>query len=323
MKLSPVLLLATAFVVHAETEDHHNRRFNIQPGGSLVVEVDFGSIEVATNAMNEVEVDVVRKVTRSSKDEEEAFLTERPVTVTQEGTTIVVRSRAESRRTEPSRGNQRTEGRYRITVPSHFNAQLKTQGGAISVEDLTGEVDVATSGGALKFTRLHGSLDGKTSGGPIQVTECEGQQQVKTTGGSIGLTGGTGSFDGKTSGGPVKVKDFRGPIQVKSSGGPITIENAEGKVDGKTSGGPITASFATPIAEEVTLATSGGAVTLRVPEKSAFDLDATSSGGSVRSELPVDAPGKPVPHRLKGPVNGGGKPVVLHTSGGSIRVEKQ
>jgi DUF4097 and DUF4098 domain-containing protein YvlB len=322
MKLSPVLLLATAFVVHAETEDHHNRRFNVQQGGNLVVDVDFGSIEVGTNAMNEVEVDVLRKVTRSSKEEEEAFLADRPVTVSQEGNTITVRSRAESRRNPSTGGRQRTEGRYKVTVPSQFTAQLKTMGGAISVEDLVGDVDAATTGGALKFARLHGSLDAKTSGGPIEVMQCEGQQQVKTSGGAINLTSGSGSFDGKTSGGPVKVKDFRGPVQVKSNGGGITIENAAGKVDGKTSGGPISASFATPITDEVTLATSGGGVTLRVPEQSAFDLDATSSGGNVRSDLPVDAPGKPVPHRLKGPVNGGGKPVVLHTSGGSIRVEK-
>lgn len=322
MKLSFVLLLATAFVVYSETEDHHNRRFNVQPGGRLLVDVDFGSIEVTTNGMSEVEVDVVRKVTRSSKEEEEAFLADRPVMVSQEGDTITVRSRAENRRNEPSRGKQRTEGRYRITVPSKFNADLKTSGGAIAVQDLTGEVNAATSGGALTFARLHGPLDGKTAGGTIQITGCEGQQSVKTSGGSITLTGGTGSFDGKTSGGPVKVTDFRGPVQVKSSGGPLTIENASGKLDGKTSGGAISASFAAPITEEVNLATSGGAVTLRVPEQSAFDLDASSSGGNVRSELPVDVPGKPVPNRLKGPVNGGGKPVVLHSGGGSIRVEK-
>jgi DUF4097 and DUF4098 domain-containing protein YvlB len=322
MKLSLVLLLATAVVVYAETEDHHNRRFNAQPGGRLLVEVDFGSIEVSTNAMSEVEVDVVRKVTRGSKEEEEAFLADRPVMVSQEGDTITVRSRAESRRNEPSRGKQKTEGKYRISVPSTFDAELKTAGGAISVQDLTGEVNVATTGGNLTFAHLHGALDAKTAGGAIQVTSCEGQQQVKTSGGPISLSGGTGSFDGKTMGGPVKVTDFKGAVQVKSSGGGITIENASGKVDGKTSGGAISASFAAPITDEVNLATSGGAVTLRVPEQSAFDLDAASLGGNVRSDLPVDAPGKPVPNRLKGPVNGGGKPVVLHTSGGSIRVEK-
>jgi hypothetical protein len=42
----------------------------------------------------------------------------------------------------------------------------------------------------------------------------------------------------------------------------------------------------------------------------------------VSSDLSVDTEGKPSRGRLKGPVNGGGKPVVLHTSGGSIQVRK-
>ena len=118
------------------------------------------------------------------------------------------------------------------------------------------------------------------------------------------------------------MKDFRGEVDVKTSGGQITIENVAGKVVGATSGGPIQARFAAPPSDEISLVTSGGAVVVRVPESAAFNLDATTSGGSVNSELAVSTAGKPVPGRLKGPVNGGGKPLVLRSSGGSIQVLK-
>ena len=322
MKLPPILLLAACFAVHAETEEHLNKRFTVQSGGTLVVEVDFGSIDVSTNDTSEVVVDVLRKVTRATKEEEEAFLADRPVEFAQEGNTLTISSKAPGRNNGPSRGAQRTEGKYTITVPAQFGAQLKTGGGTVAVNDLTGEVNAASSGGALQFAHLHGLLDGKTSGGPIQVTGCEGTQQVKTTGGRIDVSGGAGSFDGKTSGGPVTVKDFRGSVQVKSSGGGLTFENVTGKVDGKTSGGPISATFASAVSDEVNLATSGGTVTLRVPENSAFDLDASSAGGNVTSELSVDTADKPSRGRMKGPVNGGGKTVTLHSGGGSIQVRK-
>ena len=74
--------------------------------------------------------------------------------------------------------------------------------------------------------------------------------------------------------------------------------------------------------DEVKLETSGGGVTVRVAENSAFDLDAATSGGGVSSDLPVTVVGKIAHDHLKGPVNGGGKPVVLRTSGGSIHVKK-
>jgi hypothetical protein len=322
MKISFVLLFAACLAANAETEEEINKRFAVQPGGKLVLDVGFGSININTNASNEIIVDVIRKVSRATKTEEEEFLAERPVTIEQEGNTVTIHSPAKSQTGGTSRGRQRTEGKYTISVPAQFNARIKTGGGAIAINDLTGEVKAGTSGGELRFARLHGPLDGNTSGGPIRITDCEGAQQVKTSGGGIEVSGGSGSLEGSTSGGPVTVKDFQGPVEVKSNGGGITIRNVAGKIEGRTSGGPIAASFDAPLSEAVKLETSGGGVTLRVAENSAFDLDASTSGGSVSSELSVSSAGKPSRSRLKGAVNGGGKAVVLRTSGGNVQVQK-
>jgi len=327
MKASLSLLLVTGLLtgcltVSAETEEQINKRFAVEPGGKLVVDVDFGTIDVNTNATGEVIVDILRKVTRGGRADEESFLAERPVTFSQDGNTVTIHSRAKNKPSWSWRGKQRTEAKYTITVPARFDAQLKTSGGGIAVSDLTGEVKAGTSGGGLKFARLHGPLNGGTSGGSIRVAACEGTMKIHTSGGGIEVTGGSGALDGDTSGGSVAVRDFHGPVRVESSGGGINIENVTGKVEGSTSGGSISARFASPLSDEVKLETSGGGVTVRVPEKSAFDLDAATSGGGVSSELPVTIAGKPSRSRLKGPVNGGGKQVVLRTSGGSIQVKK-
>jgi hypothetical protein len=322
MKLTTVLLLATALAVSAETEEKLVKRFAVQPGGTVVVDVDFGSIDVSTNDSSEVVVDVLRRVSGASQAQEEEFLADRPVTITPEGNKVTISSRAQTPGNKPSGGKQRTQAKYTITVPAKFNAQLQTAAGIVTVSDLAGEVKAASKGGALQFNRLHGMLDGATTGGAIRVADCEGEQQVKTSGGGIELAGGKGSFDGKTSGGPVSVKDFKGSVQVKSSGGKLTVDNVVGKVDGKTSGGGITASFTSPLAGEVNLATSAGGVTLLVPGNAAFDLDASTTAGGVNSELDVDSGDKPSKNHLKGPVNGGGKSVVLRSSAGSIHVRK-
>jgi DUF4097 and DUF4098 domain-containing protein YvlB len=267
-------------------------------------------------------VDVLRRISRGSQAEEEQYLADRPVTITPEGNKVTITSRAQTPGNRSASGKQRTEAKYTITVPAQFNAQLKTAGGSVVVSDLTGDVKADSKGGSLQFTRLHGLLEGSTAGGSIRVADCEGQQQVKTSGGGINLSGGKGSFDGKTSGGSVDVKDFQGAVQVKTSGGGINVINVAGKVDGKTSGGGITARFASPLSDEVNLVTSGGGVTISVAESSAFDLDASTAAGNVSSELSVDSTGKPSRNHLKGPVNGGGKPVVLRTSAGSIQVRK-
>lgn len=326
MKLSSILLLASCVVAAAETEEQINKRFTVEPGGNLVVDVDFGAVEVSANGTREVTVDVVRKISRRSKAAEQEFLRERPVTFEQDGNTIIIRSRAKAKIGGWRGwlgGFQRTEGKYAITVPKQFNAHLKTSGGGIGVSDLTGEVKAGTSGGRLTFARLRGPLDGGTSGGGIRVDDCQGTIKVNTSGGGIDLSGGAGSFDGATSGGSVSVKDFDGPVRVRTSGGGINIENVTGKVYGSTSGGSISARFDSILDDEVKLETSGGGVTARIPGDSAFDLDAATSGGGVSSDFSVTgATGKPRRDRLKGAINGGGKPVVLRSSGGSIHVKK-
>lgn len=322
MKPTALLCLIASFTALAATEEQLNKRFPIEPGGKLVVDVDFGSIAVTTAETDEVAVDVWRKVSRKSKADEEAFLRDRPVTFTKEGNTVTVRSHCKTKIGLSWSGWSRTEGKYTITVPAHFNAQLKTSGGGIDVSDLTGDVKAHTSGGGLHFARLHGPVDGDTSGGSIHVADCEGTLKVHTSGGGIDVAGGAGSLDGDTSGGSVKVKDFRGPARVHTSGGGITVENIAGKLDGSTSGGSVSAVLPSPLPDDVRLSTSGGGVTVRVPESAAFDLDAQTSAGGASSDLPVTVVGKTEHGRLKGAVNGGGKAVVLRSSAGSIHVRK-
>jgi hypothetical protein len=322
MKPTLLLLFASCLVALGESDEQLNKSFAVQPGGKLIVDVDFGSIDVNTNASNEVTVDIFRRITRSTKADEETFLRDHPVTFSQDGDTVTISSRAKAKLGNWWHGNQRTEGKYTITVPARFHAQLKTSGGGVAVSDLTGEVKAGTSGGGFKFARLHGTLNAETSGGAVRLSDCEGPLKVHSSGGGIEVVGGSGSLDGGTSGGPVTVRDFHGPAHVGSSGGGITIENVSGKVDGSTSGGSISARFSSPLSEEVKLETSGGGVTLRVPDSSAFDLDASTSGGSVACDLPVAVVGKAGHSHMKGPVNGGGKPVYLRTSGGSIHVKK-
>jgi hypothetical protein len=92
LKPTVFLLLASAVVALASTEEKLDKRFPVQPGGTIVVEVDFGSVDVSTNATSEVVVDVWRKIGRRKKADEEAFLRDNPVEFTQEGNTVTIRS---------------------------------------------------------------------------------------------------------------------------------------------------------------------------------------------------------------------------------------
>ena len=323
-KAALLLWLFGAPAALATTEEQINKSFAVQPGGTLIVEVDFGSVKVSTNATSEVVVDVWRKVKRKKKLDEEAFLRDNPVQLGQEGNTITVRQHSQSggnRSSFWSRGNT-TDARYTITVPAQFNAQLRTGGGGIEAVDLTGDVKAHTGGGGLSMARVHGPLNGDTGGGDIRANDCEGTIRLNTGGGGVHVSGGSGSLDLRTGGGGVSAKKFDGPARLDTGGGDITVEHITGEVSGNSGGGSIHAVLPSEVAGDVKLSTGGGSITVSIPTTAAFNLDAKTSGGHVTTELPVTVVGKMEEGRLEGPVKGGGKGVVLRSGGGGIHLKK-
>lgn len=69
------------------------------------------------------------------------------------------------------------------------------------------------------------------------------------------------------------------------------------------------------------LTTAGGAITLLLPENVRASIDAKTSGGRAQSELSLSSTELSEHTRLRGAISGGGEPIVLRTSGGSIHVE--
>src|SRR5687767_2533762 len=269
IRLLAGLVVLTAFGVRAETEDHHQKSFNVTPGGKLLVDLNVGAIEVTASDRKDVAIEVFRKVSMRGLDDqtrEREELAKHELTFTQEGNNVVVRAT----RPKDLQWNNRVnfQSRYVIAVPRQFDADLKTRGGSIKVADLAGALKANTAGGSLKFSGLRGPIDGHTSGGSIELANSDGKAAVKTSGGSI------------------KVKQHKGDVVAKTSGGSISVENIEGDIHASTSGGSVNASLAKP-ASGCRLETSGGGITVALPASAALDVDAKTSGGSVQSDLPV------------------------------------
>jgi putative adhesin len=299
------MILAVAFTGRAETEDHLQKSFTVSPGGKLVVDVNVGSIDVTASNRKDVAIDVYRKVDArgfGGADREKAELQNHEVTFTQEGNSVIVR--AQRQKDAERQNNMNLQFRYVILVPTQFAADLKTRGGSVKVADLNGDLKAHTSGGSLKFAGIRGPIDGHTSGGSIDMANSDGKASIKTSGGSI------------------KINKHKGDVLAKTSGGSISVEDVEGQVQASTSGGSVSASLAKP-SGECRLETSGGGINVAVPGSAALDIDAKTGGGSVHSDLPVAKTASEKKRNvLQGKLNGGGTPLVLRTSGGSIHLKK-
>lgn len=314
-----VLVALVPFSVSAASEDYVIRNVDSAAGGKLIVEIDFGSIDITPGADDKVALQAHRKIDFGDESREKEYLASVPITLTKDGNVVTIRSRAEN----PIRWNlnhQEMDAKYAIRVPKRFETALRTNGGAINVGDVVGNLKANTSGGRMSFARLEGTLDAQTSGGAIDVQDCSGPITVETSGGRIKVTEGKGSLNAHTSGGGIEVRNFVGDTDVRTSGGGLDLEKVSGKLVGKTSGGAIRASIAGAVLGDVKLETTAGSIDLSVPAGAALTIDARTSIGEVVSRLPIQTT-EADRDRLLGTLNGGGKSVRLETSAGNITIK--
>lgn len=319
LRVSLVLALTIA-TASAVSEQNSNQELETTPGGELVVDVEFGNVEVRVGSDSKFTMEAHRKIDAGNEALEKEYLAAAPITLTKDGGTITVRARRSSDRARFEwNGRCNMDARYTIAVPRQFSANVHTGGGAVSVVGLRGDILSKTSGGKLKFAQIEGPIDGRTSGGSIEMEGCAGDTNINTSGGSITVKNGRGNLDARTSGGSIAVRQYTGDADVKTSGGSLALENISGKITGRTSAGSINVSLADPVSADVNLDSSAGSIELLVPPKAGLDVDAKTSMGKIRTEIPMLAM-KSDDDRLQGTLNGGGKSVVLRASVGSITI---
>lgn len=182
------------------------------------------------------------------------------------------------------------------------------------------ECSLKTSGGSIKLSEVNGDQVLRTSGGSIKVNDVKGELDVHTSGGSITLKNIDGNVEGRTSGGRINLEDVEGDVvDVKTSGGGISITGSARSLSASTSGGSIKANVS-GLSKELHLSTSGGSIHAEVPGSLGMDLDL--KGNSVNVNL-KNFSGTSKKSYVQGEMNGGGMPVTMRTSGGSVNLDFQ
>jgi hypothetical protein len=284
--------LTTAPVLAAEKAfDQH---FDAPPGGHLTLDTDVGSVVIAGRIGRDLSV----HVDMSGPND---FLGHLVVTAVQgsEGVTVTGHQ-AQRSWLDWLFGVGLHHVLYTIEVPADYPVNIRTSGGSLDVRHLSASVQAVTSGGSVNLRDVRGSVYARTSGGGINAAGLNGSTELRTSGGGIAVT------------------DSTGDLNVRTSGGAIHLEHIDGRVQGATSGGSVDAQLT--VNDGVSLITSGGSITLRLPANVHGSLDARTSGGRVVSAFSPGSTEIASRNDLRGTVNGGGEPIFLRTSGGSIYV---
>lgn len=284
-------ILLTAIHIHAEdTRVLSERTLQTQNGRNLYLNTPSGDIYISTWDKPEVYVKVLGN---RSAEKKIKFRFEN----TEDGVRLTAKNDSWVRWLFWSN----VYLRYEIKVPAAYSAYVNTAGGNIKLAGLAGSAKLETSGGDVTLLNSRGKIYLSTSGGDIKMDNAGGELRATTSGGDINAS------------------NFTGDLNVSTSGGDIHLDGRSGQIKASTSGGDIYLNYKDDN-RGIYLETSGGDIVVKVPQNFSASADLSTTGGEVTCDLPITRNGKMTSSKVKGELNGGGRPLNCSSTGGDIKV---
>ena len=193
-----------------------------------------------------------------------------------------------------------------VVMPRTGDLQVSTGDGAVEASSLDGNIVISTGDGSLKANGLSGTVDLHTGDGSINVEGLKGDIKLRTGDGSVEARG----LDGR-----VNADSGDGHIKLEGRFDSLNIRTGDGSVEAHANNGSrMNAAW--------NIRTGDGSVDMTLPGDLQANIDASTGDGHISLGMPVTVEGSFSNSQIHGKMNGGGQPLVIHTSDGSIRLNK-
>ena len=208
---------------------------------------------------------------------------------------------------------------FEIYTPVLTSCNLKSSDGDIMLSGLNADQKCKTSDGDIRVKKINGRVDLYTSDGDINAYVINGDMDMKTSDGDIHAEMIEGVTKIITSDGDISISDAAGAISATTSDGDIVFRDCNGSMLASTSDGDIRGNFI-KITDRLSFVTSDGDINISVPKGTGLNLKL--KGETLKTPL-INFSGKTDEHHIEGKVNGGGIPLELITSDGTIILSYQ
>ena len=280
-----VLLVSFVGAATVLAQDTIQKRFSVEEGGTLQIDIDYGTVSVEPSSGTSVHVELFRRVKGVSEKEEQEILEKHEYTIESKGNDVVVESRFDTDSNglwRKWKNDSRFTLEVTIRVPEIYNVDFKTGAGNIQIAD------------------LQGTVRGKTGAGNIILGDIRGD---------IDISSGAGN---------IEVDGAQGLIYAESGAGNITLDKVEGKLQVGTGAGNVVATIVRKLSGESELKSGAGNVTVYLEDGVGADVDGQASIGSAKTEYDLKVNGKWMSKSFSGSVNGGGHALSMHSGVGNV-----
>jgi hypothetical protein len=273
------------------------KSFTVSGRANVRVETNDGSVRVTSGSGNQVEFRVEYNGYELNKTLR--------VDTRQDGDRVELVARV-SGHFGFSWGSKGRNLRIEVRMPKAGDLQVSTGDGAVEASAVDGNVTISTGDGSVKANSLNGTIDLHTGDGSINVDALKGDIKLRTGDGSIEARG----LDGR-----VNADSGDGHIKLEGRFDSLNIRTGDGSVEAHADNG-------SRVNSAWNVRTGDGSVDMTLPGDLQANIDASTGDGHISLGMPVTVEGSFSNSQIHGKMNGGGQPLVIHTSDGSIRLNK-
>lgn len=266
-----------------ENVDVVERRFDVEAGGILELDIDAGNLEVTRGPANRVIVRAERCT--QSRD----ALAGHKLTANQTGKNVAVVSQrgGSGGRSWFGRGRDDLKVVIKVTVPTEYGVRFSSGAGDVAITDLTGPVRGQTGAGNLTLISVRGPVEITTGSGNVRLERVLGQVQVQTGAGNV------------------EMRDVEGGLHVQTGAGNISVEIAR-QPKARTE-----------------LQTGAGNVTVHLSSSVRVEVDAVASVGAASTDFPLKVEGSWMTKSFAGSINGGGPRLEMRSGVGNVSLKRR
>jgi hypothetical protein len=179
-------------IAEGTARDEWRRSYPVAPGGRFEIVNVNGAIEARASSGTQVDVLARREVRTEDEATSKALLQK----IEMEEEVAPGRVKIEARGVEPEASVAGGLGRrarigieYEISIPAGLIVDLRTENGAVRLENVSGSIAAASTNGSISGTGLSGSLAASTVNGGIQVefASVAGDVSLQTVNGGVRL----------------------------------------------------------------------------------------------------------------------------------------
>ncbi|MFT7035149.1 MAG: hypothetical protein ACJA2S_003671 [Cyclobacteriaceae bacterium] len=298
-----------------------NKTFLMPSSGSLYVESSNGSVIVEGSDREDAKVMAYVRYEGKILSVDDAMLSELRgninIIIEKNGSSV----KAKAIRVAKGKPWNQVEVSFTVYVPNEMSCELKSTGGGINVSGVLGIHHFESNGGLIIMDHITGATTAESSKAGIKASNQKGSIRMESGGGGISLTGSKGDVIVRTSSGGIRLEKVDGRIDAISNGGALSIMGVATSVVAESSGGGISIDIS-GLTKKVELKTSGGGIDALFRESKELGLDLDLKSRNIDMDV-ENFLGTSKKDRVDGLLNGGGIPVYMRASGGSISVKFQ